>query len=243
VNQDQQQHPITSFEDRLLGQLRAVVAERGAAAAAEESTTGEIPAWRRGPRLALAGAAVLAVAAAALVVSAGGDDTPAAYAVEAQPDGQVSVEIRSLQDAKGLEEALRDAGVPASVDYLGTGMACREPRFQPVTAPAPSDGGKVTSSMSQSNDGATVFTLSHNAVGPGQTLVLTASPGPGGNGDAVQMQVAEGQVGQCVPVEAAAGTPPTGAPQGADKGGTGPSTTKSGVGPGGSDKGTSFRTG
>jgi hypothetical protein len=242
VNQDQQQHPISSFEDRLLGQLRAVVAERGAAAEAELASIG-VPAWRRGPRLAVAGAAVMAVAAAALIVSAGGDDTPAAYAVEAQADGQVSVEIRSLQDAKGLEEALRDAGIPASVEYLGTGMACREPRFQPVTAPAPSDGGKVTSSLSQIAGGGTVFTLSRNAVGPGQTLVLTASPGPGGNGDAVQMQVAEGQVGQCVPVESPAGAPPAGASQGAGKGDSGPSTTKSGAGPGGSDKGTSFRTG
>jgi hypothetical protein len=241
VNQHQDHHPSSSFEDRLLGQLRAAVAQRGAASAAEEIGAGATPAWRRGPRLALAGTAVVAAATAALIVSAGGDGTPAAYAVEAQGDGQVSVEIRSLQDARGLEEALGDAGIPASVDYLATGMACREPRYQPVTAPTPSgdgsfsaagqgkDGGKITSSLSQVSGGpggdATVFSINRDVVSQGQTLVITASAAPGG-GDSVQMGVAEGEVGQCVPVSAPAGIPPADSPEGTGAD-SGPSTTRS----------------
>jgi len=236
VNRDDQQDrhpqiPGSGFEDRLLAELRATVAERGAAATALDPAHAT-PAWRRGPRLVLAGGAVLAAAAAVLVVSAGGSDTPAAYAVEPQGDGEVSVEIRSLEDAQGLEEALRQEGIPASVNYLGTGMVCRQPRFHSVTAPVlttPSgeaDDARVTSGVARAADGAIVFSLSRNAVGPGQTLVLTASPAPGGEGEAVQMQVAEGEVVPCEPVPAdAAGAAPLGALQGKD---AGPSTGEAG---------------
>lgn len=71
----QERQPETDFEQRLLSELRAVVAERGAAAAAAEVATGTTttPAWRRsGPRLALAGAGATAVVVAgALIVSSG----------------------------------------------------------------------------------------------------------------------------------------------------------------------------
>ncbi|HVV91590.1 MAG TPA: hypothetical protein VHB53_13940, partial [Solirubrobacterales bacterium] len=73
-----------NFEERLLRRLKAVVAERGAAAAAAE---GDAPA-PRGPRrrrplrLALAGAAALAVAAIVLILSSGGDNASKAFAVE-----------------------------------------------------------------------------------------------------------------------------------------------------------------
>jgi hypothetical protein len=207
MNQEQQRHPTGSFEDRLLDQLRAVVAERAAAAEPEASTA--TAAWRRGPRLAIAGAAVTAMATAVLIVTAGGSDTPAAYAVEPLPEGMISVEIRSLEDAKGLEEALGEAGVPASVNYLAAGMACQEPRFQPAFRGegegTRARGKMTTSSIGRSRDGATVFSISRDTVGPGQTLVVTASPGPGGTGSAVAMAVAEGKVAPCAPVQAPAG--------------------------------------
>jgi hypothetical protein len=208
VNQNQRQNPTTSFEDRLLGELRAVVAERGVAAAAEAEASTGTPAWRRGPRLAIAGAAVTAAAGVALLVSAGGGDTPTAYAVEPRPEGMVSVEIRGLEDAKGLEEALGNVGIPASVAYLASGMTCREPRFRRPAAPHGA-GGKVTSGIGRDADGATDFSISRDVVGPGQTLVITASPGPGGSGSAVQMGVAEGKVAPCEPVPAPAGAFPT----------------------------------
>jgi hypothetical protein len=207
MNQDQKQLPTGNFEDRLLDELRAVVAERAAAAAPEPSTA--TTAWRRGPRLAIAGAAVTAVATAALIVTAGGSDTPAAYAVEPQGEGMISVEIRSLEDAKGLEEALGEAGVPASVNYLAAGMACKEPRFQPASRGegegASARGKMTTTAIGRGRDGATVFSISRDTVGPGQTLVVTASPGPGGTGSAVAMAVADGKVAPCEPVQAPAG--------------------------------------
>ncbi|HEX3362766.1 MAG TPA: hypothetical protein VHS74_17360 [Solirubrobacterales bacterium] len=212
MNQDQQaEHPTTNFEDRLLGELRAVVAER-AAAAAETGPSTTAPAWRHGPRIALAGAAVTAAAAVVLIVNAGGGDTPAAYAVEPRPEGMVSVEIRGLEDAKGLEEALGEVGIPASVTYLAAGLECKEPRFQRPQAPRGSTHGKVTSGIGRSGDGggdsATVFSISRDTVGPGQTLVVTASPGPEGVGNAVAIGVAEGTVAPCEPIKAPAGALP-----------------------------------
>lgn len=199
-----QEHPTTRFEDRLLGELRAVVAERGAAAPAESEASTGTPAWRSGRRLAFAGAAVTAAAAVGLIVSAGGGDTPAAYAVEPRPDGMVSVEIRGLEDANGLEEALGEVGIPASVTYLAAGMACKEPRFRRPAAPMGSTHGKVTSGIGRSGGGATVFSISRDTVGPGQTLVVTASPGPEGVGEAVGIGVAEGTVSPCEPIQAPA---------------------------------------
>jgi hypothetical protein len=133
-----QEDPNTDFEGRLLAQLRAVVAERAEAAAGSEAaagpTTPATPAWRRGPRLALGGGVAVAAVAAGLIVSAGGDNAPAAYAVETQPGGGVKIEIFDLGDPEGIEGALEDAGVNSQVTYLEPGMTCREPHYQPSMA-------------------------------------------------------------------------------------------------------------
>lgn len=206
-----QQSLETEFAHHLRAELKAIVAERGAALAAEKAAraTTATPLWRR-PRLALGGAAAAATVAVTMIVSAGGGNTPAAYAVEPQPEGMVSVEIRSLEDARGLEEALDEVGIPASVDYLATGMACKEPRFQPVPPP----GGRVFLVSQVSPEGKGVpkaFVIDRDAVGPDQTLVITASPSPGAGGDgnsiqaggyAVQAEVAQGSVAPCEPVPA-----------------------------------------
>lgn len=242
-----QQMPSTNFEERLLAELRAVVVERGAEEAASASASADPPARRWAPKLALGTGAVCAAAAAALIVTGGGGGTTSAYAVEPQANGDVSVEIRSLKDADGLEQALQKAGIPADVNYLATGMACREPRFQPATAWAPDGGtapgaGKVTSSLSQASGGGATFTISRDAVGPGETLVLTAAPGPGGAGDSLSMEVAEGAVAACRAVPAPASEPadtPENAPGGAAEG---PTTSRAGgPGAGASEKG--FSTG
>lgn len=132
------------FEERLLIQLQAFVAERGAAgASSEKAKTGDIaPAWRRGPRLALAGAFALAAVLAGLIVGAGGDGTPSAFAIEPQDNGAVAIKIYSLSDASGLESALGEAGIPSQVTYLPTGMTCREPHFKPSTVNIPEADGR-----------------------------------------------------------------------------------------------------
>jgi len=204
-----QQSQESEYARRLRAELRAIVVEHGAGRAAQTATSGTTirPAWRRrGPRLAFAGAAVTALAAVTLVVSAGGGDTPTAFAVEAQPEGEISVEISSLEDAKGLEEALDEAGVPASVNYLASGMTCKEPRFQPAPWP---EGARAISVARISGDGPFTFSgplhfsLTQDAVLPEQTLVITASESAQGFFSAdTQVEVAEGTVAPCEPIPA-----------------------------------------
>lgn len=98
-------------------------------------------AWRRrGPRLALGAATALAAIAVALIVSAGGDNPPAAFAVEPQEGGGVKIKIYSLSDPSGLEQALEEAGIKSQVTWLPAGMACREPHYTPSIVHLPGGG-------------------------------------------------------------------------------------------------------
>ena len=125
-----------TFEDKLLGELKTVVANR--AAEQEAAAAAEVPQPRpsRVPRLALGGAAALATAAAVFAVSSGGDGTSKAFAVEQQDGGGVTIEVYSAEDASGLEAALAEAGIRSQVDWLPAGMTCREPRFKSSSAPS-----------------------------------------------------------------------------------------------------------
>ena len=120
------------FEGRLLDELRAVVAERGAEQASSDGRPAPTPAWRRAPRLAF-GAAALAAAAAVLFLSSGGNGTSKAFAVEPQDRGGVTIKVFSLEDAAGLEGALAEAGIRSQVTWLPAGTTCREPHFTPST--------------------------------------------------------------------------------------------------------------
>jgi hypothetical protein len=138
-----EQKPQPNFEQRLLARLKAVVAERGAAAAAAESASARAttPSWRRrAPRLALGAGIALAAIAVVLIVSAGGDNPSKAFAVEPQAGGGVKIKIYSLADASGLEEALEDAGIKAQVTWLPAGKVCREPHYKPTIVHLPGGG-------------------------------------------------------------------------------------------------------
>jgi hypothetical protein len=137
--------PFGGFEERLLAELRRVVAERpGPAAAQSTSRSAAAGLWRRRP-LALAGGLAAAAAAAALagVALNGGDGT--AWAVERNADGTVTVRIDSLSDADGLERMLAAEGVPALVQYLPAGKACAGAPGTGAPLPPPAEGnGRVT---------------------------------------------------------------------------------------------------
>ena len=102
---------LDTFEQSLLGELRQHVAARTPAG----------PDLRRiwTGRLAVAGLAAAGTAAVAVAVGlVTSVVTPtAAYAVEAQPDGDVVVTIHDLSDASGLEHALSAYGIAADVSY------------------------------------------------------------------------------------------------------------------------------
>ncbi len=108
-------HDLDSFETALLTELRREVAEHPAAA----------PAPRRAPRrrlkLAVAGAVAGAAATVAAVgLSGGGPTASPAFAVDVNPDGSVDVAVFRLDDAHGLEVALAEHGVDATVQFVPT---------------------------------------------------------------------------------------------------------------------------
>lgn len=146
-----EQKPQADFEQRLLARLKAVVAERGAAAAAAEAAKAPTatPSWRRrAPRLALGAGVALAAVAVALIVSAGGDNPSKAFAVEPQDGGGVRIEIYRLEDASGLEQALEDTGIQAQVTWLPAGKVCREPHYKPTIVHLPGGGSFGGGTMS-----------------------------------------------------------------------------------------------
>ena len=179
--------------------------------------------WRV-PRLALGAAMAIAAIAVALIVSAGGDNTPAAFAVEPQEGGGVTIKVYSLEDAPGLEQALEEAGIRAQVTWLPAGKFCREPHFTPSTAKLPGGGGlggftiggpgaltisvgstKTVRERPQAN-----LNLDPAAYRPDQSVVLSGSPKPFGDdpegGFEARFEVAEGPVDPCKPVSAPAGS-------------------------------------
>jgi hypothetical protein len=166
------------FEDRLFSELRATVSDRGSREPDGAEATNTRSAWRRGPRLALAGGAVAAIAVAALILTAGGSDTSKAYAVTPQGDGKVAIEIRSLSDPHGLERALDAAGVPTQVTYQPAAASC-----DPADS-VPSDEGEAVVPLSSGvptvKAEAAHLTIDAKKVGPGQTVVLTADREAGG---------------------------------------------------------------
>jgi hypothetical protein len=197
--------PLDAFEERLLGELRTVVAER---ATGVQAPAGPAPSRRSvvGRRLVigLAASATLAVGTAAIVPLIGGDQ--AAYAVERSGDN-VTVTIYRFTDADGLERALERNGIAAEVDYLPLGKVCREPRF----VPAPIQPSSLRRSIHATGPGRGPwqFTIDRKYVPAGRTLVLTtftdarptSEQAPGSIGGISGLKIAEGPVGPCVPVD------------------------------------------
>jgi len=141
MNEERKQH--SHFEERLLEELKTVVAQRAAEQPATETETGtHLSGWHRGSRLAFGATAVCAAAAAMLVFNSGNGDTSKAFAVETQDGGGVTISVYSAEDASGLEGALAEAGIRSQVSWLPAGMTCREGRFTPSSART-SGGGTI----------------------------------------------------------------------------------------------------
>lgn len=222
----------SGFEQRLLDELKAVVAERGAEQATANEGAAPRPAWRRAPRLALGAVAVLAAAAAVLVFNSGGDNTPRAFAVEPQKGGGVTIKIYSLEDASGLEQALSDVGIRSQVTWLPAGKVCREPHYTPSIVHLPGGGsfggmsmggpGVITIGIGStkawresfgkhmrsriSDDELANVNLDPKAFHPDQSVVLSGTPAPYDGdpegGSITKMGVAEGPVEPCRQVPA-----------------------------------------
>jgi hypothetical protein len=189
---------VSNFEERLLGELRGVLPVESAPSGGRR---------RVGGRFALAGGLAMAAAAAAtasVVFFATGDHP--AYAVTKNADGSVTVEVDSLTNAAGLQAALQAAGVNAVVEYLPEGKTCAQPWF----TPAGRIGGMDSSGVQRNADGTIEFTISGD-MPAGDTLVVAAQTGPGGE-QALETAWATGTVPACQVVDAPAGSGPLGGP-------------------------------
>jgi len=177
-----------NFEEKLLTELRQVVAERPepAQAPAPARTRGV----RRPARFALAGGGLAAAVAAVAIFAGSGDNTPSAYAVDKDPDGAVTVSIKSLKDADGLETSLREAGVPAEVNYtpvMPTVKCTLEElrkskefsRTKPSRLEEPSESEGLKSLSTKPTEAVPADSSSVTADGPAAVTSSSAS-GPGG---------------------------------------------------------------
>jgi hypothetical protein len=200
-----------SFEERLLQELRSVVAANGKEPRGSRS-------WAAPRRLGLAGAAaaLVAVAAVAAVQLVSGGAEPA-YAVNTNDDGTVTVEISSLSDAAGLERKLRDAGIPAVVQYLPPGKVCKQPWPTATPGGHPAKSGVEGTAMKggvEHTAGHTRFTISKN-LPDGDTLVImtqVGGPSEATGPSAIGITLAHGEILPCEIVDAPEGSPPFGTP-------------------------------
>ncbi|WP_131739269.1 hypothetical protein [Actinomadura roseirufa] len=183
---------MTTFEDRLLVELKGVVAER---AVAERRPSG---ARRRPVRLfALAGAVVAAAAGIAVAVPlATGEDGAKANAVERRPDGSIAVHWRDFDHPEQVEAKLRGFGVPARVTTIPSGKQCRD-------QPEERQGGRAGGVFGPPGAlGPNATTIYPGRLRPGQFLAINIWTMRDEHGKLLQrvMQpgVAQGPIGPCV---------------------------------------------
>ena len=112
--------PLDTFETALLSRLRDEV---------EHATP--VRSRLSQPRLLLGAAAAVSATAAVLVVVPG-LGTTAAYSVQEGNSGTITVEVRRLEDAEGLETELAKHGVAADIIYLADRQECAPRRYKPV---------------------------------------------------------------------------------------------------------------
>ncbi|MCW2752074.1 MAG: hypothetical protein JWR83_3184 [Aeromicrobium sp.] len=153
------------FEQSLLTELRQHVAAENTSRAPSRRR------WTIG--VTAGGLAAAGAAAVALSLGTGLVGSSAAYAVEAQPDGDLVVTVHELSDAAGLEQALAAKGVHADVTYV--------PGFQQVGGQSRTTPDRNASCYIRlaKVDGALRFTLRAAQIAAGSTLdIITSGSSP-----------------------------------------------------------------
>ncbi|MFJ7626427.1 hypothetical protein ACIQZN_08040 [Streptomyces sp. NPDC097595] len=159
----------TTFEDRLLEELKQEITARGPQPA---------PARPRrvvtAPRFALvAGLATAATVAAVLLPGSPG--APKAYAVDRNGDGTVTVTLYDLtpdpEEQDALVARVRELGVLVSIDSPPAGTACAWPRGKVIQPPAGVMDRKAVEEL-----------LRESAAGGGRGAAFPMPPGTTGKG-------------------------------------------------------------
>jgi hypothetical protein len=147
---------LDSFETALLTRLREHVDQQPAVRSRFSR-----------PRLLLAAAATVAAAAAMVVVVPGlGSNT--AYSVQDGNSGTITVEVKRLEDADGLEAELAKYGVDADITYVPQGQECAPGRYTPVDRSLSGMGVTMGAELLQ-------VTLPPGTVRDGETFVMAVS--------------------------------------------------------------------
>ncbi|WP_433463535.1 hypothetical protein [Spirillospora sp. CA-128828] len=173
---------MQTFEDRLLDELKHVVAAR---AQADQAARPERRSRPRRRRWGLAGAAVLAAAAVAIGVPVAlGTDGTKANAVERDPDGSIRIYVRDFRHPEVIERKLQNFGVKSIVTFLPEGERCKEPRavFMRNDDPRKSNllqwGADADTAQDQ------YLRLDAKSIKPKETFVFTAWYAERGDGSA-----------------------------------------------------------
>ncbi|MFT4164664.1 MAG: hypothetical protein QM650_05435 [Microlunatus sp.] len=192
---------LDSFETALLTQLKEEVSARNHASQTEPDSPCE-PRRRWGQRRWYATAALVAASITAVALGTHVLKPTPAYAVTGRNGEEVTVKVMRLEGADQLQQALRDRGIPADITYLPMGKKCAAGRYQATSTP-----GLL---LGVGQDWFEV-TIPKNAVGNGDTFVLTAAVAPIENGlrASVEFDVAHGTVSPCRVVDDPQASPPT----------------------------------
>ncbi|GAA3298023.1 hypothetical protein Dvina_52645 [Dactylosporangium vinaceum] len=185
--------PEMTFEDRLLDELKLVVATGSAAGTAPAPARST---RRRRPVAVAAVAATSAVALGAVLIT---QLNQPAYAVSRDDDGSVRVSIFDYRDPDGLRARLAAFGVRAQVDFLPFDRTCREPRADYVPAAA-MPLALVEWPEPGRND--SYFRIHPQYIAPGQTLVYTVRVNRKAHDQRAAIRLANGPVAACDQVPA-----------------------------------------
>ncbi|MFE2872418.1 hypothetical protein [Embleya sp. NPDC059259] len=125
---------MINFEERALDELKALAADTAAAGGPATEPPPATATSRRGRR-ALYGLAASAVLASGIGLGAplfsGSSAEAQPFEVVKRPDGGILFKVDEFRNPKGLEQRLRDLGLPAVVDYVPYGRKCAPGRFAP----------------------------------------------------------------------------------------------------------------
>jgi hypothetical protein len=161
-----------TFEDRLLVELRAFVADRSEMNPASPRTGS-----RRRLILTTGGIMAAAGAAAVLLVSTSGVRTAPAFAVQAGPDGSVTVTVNDLRDAPELQADVRyeqrATGCPDASSGVPVGE--QDASVHALDGLRRLDQQPPVINVSRAADGSTTFTLKPDQFTGDDRLTITAS--------------------------------------------------------------------
>ena len=155
--------------------------------------------WRR---IGLAAAALAAGFGLATPLVVGSHDSASANTAVRNDDGAIVITIREGKHPKELQRRLTDLGVPAVVDFLGSGFGCDPARSTGWVQDPPGEALFTWAPTSPSTDDDPQLVLHPDQLQPGETAVFVFQIDEYQDKIAagVSLRLSTSPVGPCVPV-------------------------------------------